>query len=120
MNKITEILWYDPKSDSTLHRYDWRFKHNGIALLLMFALTFVGLSALISAIVIHSVFTVYKLFIQGNIKTKTIADFKDFFSDFIDYSVVWLLVFTKSVTLVILGIIIICYLFTSIKGWSKP
>ncbi len=115
-----KVLWYDPISDSTLYQTDWRLHHNGIALLLMFALTFLGLSALISAIVIHSTFSIYKLFIQGNIKNKTIADFKDFFSDFTDYSVIWLLVFTKSVTVIILGIIIICYLFTSVRGWSKP
>ncbi len=118
-NKITEQLWYDAKSDSTLHRYDWRAHHNGIALILMIVLS-TYLPPVYSVIGIMLVFSIYKLFFQGNIKDKTAKDFKDFVADFTDYLVIALLLVYQNKLLLpfVLIILIIMYLLTI--TWSKP
>ena len=117
--EITKILWYDPISDSTLHRYDWRAHHNGIALILMIVLS-TYLPPVYSVIGIMLVFSIYKLFFQGNIKEKTAKDFKDFAADFTDYSVIVLLLVYQNKLLLPFVVIILIIMYLLTINWSKP
>ena len=118
-SKINEVLWYDPISDSTLHRYDWKFHHNGIALIIMIIIS-TYLPAVYSAIGIMLVFSIYKLFFQGNIKEKTAKDFKDFAADFMDYSVIALLLVYQNKVLLPFVVIILIISYVLSINWSKP
>ncbi len=117
--EITKILWYDPISDSTLHRYDWRAHHNGIALRLMIILS-TYLPAFLTAIGILVCFIIYKLLIQGNPKEKTISDYKDFAADLVDYSDVALLLVYQNKVLLPLVVIILIIMYLLTITWSKP
>ena len=120
---MTNELWYDAISDSTLKPYMWRLHHNGLALWLFFIFIYGGLAELYSAIAVMVIFTIYKLFIQGGgIKHKTINDIKDYIADLTDYSVVWLPVVypDRILTAIVFLILFILYYYTFKFGWSTP
>jgi len=127
--KITDImfkpLWYEKKSGSTLHPYQWRAAHWGLSLFFFFVLKF-GFSFFTTnnwspAIVVMIIFSVYKITKENG--TRTWKDTKDFISDFSDYGIV-LFVPLYDLGKLFIGIYFviwaIVYIFTFTKGWSTP
>ena len=118
-NKITEQLWYDAKSDSTLHRYDWRFHHNGISLKIMLITSLFAPRVYAFAGIMLSFF-IYKFFFQGKLKDKKLKDFQDAVADGVDYMDSWLLVVYPDVTNTLLSVLLLMILYILTINWSRP
>jgi len=127
--KIIQImfkpLWKEKKSGSTLHPYQWRAAHWGLALFFYFILKF-GFSFFTAnnwypAIVVMVLFSIYKITKENG--TRTWKDTKDFISDFFDYGIIFFIPLYElgrlfvGIYFVVWGLI---YWLTFTKGWSTP
>ena len=126
---IFQILWYDPKTDSTLRRSDWRFHHNGIAMILygVFYIieyfihwTFIN-PILVPPLFVCVCFLPYKILFEGG--GKALKDFKDTISDFSDFLIVFpfaLWDYDLTLAFFFIGLIILIYILSSILEWDTP
>ena len=69
-------------------------------------------------------FPIYKIFIQGTFSKKTIKDYQDAVSDFIDYSISWIIISYFYLGLfsflVAFAGYVLLYLLTYYLNWSNP